>query len=348
VYDGMLLLQQRSGGNVPQVSYTRGPDLSGSLAGAGGIGGLLARSTHSSTSPYPLSTTAFYHADGNGNVTYLLRSDAGAHARYQYDPYGRTLSATGTLASANLLRFSSKPVVLSATGAWGCYYYGYRFYDPNTQRWLNRDPLGEAGGVNLYGFVWNNPTTYSDPDGQAPHAWVARGAFLVGSMIGDYLYDEFVDPMLDDYFATHVDPEVAANLNRARAALDAARAARNVGKLALNGAKLLKQCAAKSAGANLGRTGKQARLHELADDPNVSSADRGWIRQEQNSIARGQRDTIRNPPGKDLAHERGREAAKGYSYEHSNLQDRDLHRTQHKFDDFSRANAERPLRPDER
>lgn len=61
-----------------------------------------------------------------------------------------------------------------------------------------------------------------------------------------------------------------------------------------------------------------------------------------NSIERGMRATIRNPPGKDLAHERGREADKGYSYEHSNLQDRDLHRLQHKHDDFGRANKERP------
>jgi RHS repeat-associated protein len=178
VYDGMLLLQQRSGGNVPQVSYTRGPDLSGSLAGAGGIGGLLARSTHSTVSPYPLSTSAYYHADGNGNVTYLLRSDAGAHARYQYDPYGRTLSATGTLASANLLRFSSKPVVLSATGAWGCYYFGYRFYDPGTQRWLNRDPIGEDGDLNIYAYADNEPASLSDPYGlttmTAP--WITAGA----------------------------------------------------------------------------------------------------------------------------------------------------------------------------
>lgn len=63
-----------------------------------------------------------------------------------------------------------------------------------------------------------------------------------------------------------------------------------------------------------------------------------------NAIDRGKRKpgTIRNPPGKDLAHERGREAAKGYSYEHSKLQDRDLHRLQHKHDDFGRANKERP------
>ncbi|WP_082270510.1 SpvB/TcaC N-terminal domain-containing protein [Leptospira interrogans] len=94
---------------------------------------------------------------------------------------------------------------------------------------------------------------------------------------------------------------------------------------------------------NPGRLGKQQRLRELANDDKLSSADRGWIKQEMNSIARGKRDSIRNPPGKDLAHERGREAAKGYGYEYSNLQDRDLHRSQHKYDNFGRKNKERPV-----
>ena len=39
----------------------------------------------------------------------------------------------------------------------GLYYYGYRYYDPETGRWLNRDPIEERGGVNLYGFVGNDP-----------------------------------------------------------------------------------------------------------------------------------------------------------------------------------------------
>ena len=42
-------------------------------------------------------------------------------------------------------------------------------------------------------------------------------------------------------------------------------------------------------------------------------------------------------------HERGREASKGYGYEYSNLQDRDLHRRQHKFDNYGRKNKERPV-----
>ena len=92
-----------------------------------------------------------------------------------------------------------------------------------------------------------------------------------------------------------------------------------------------------------GRTGKQAKLREIANDPKASSADRGWIKQEMNSIKRGQRKTIRNPRGKDLAHDRGREAAKGYGYEHSKLKDRDLHRLQHKYDNFGLKNKQLPL-----
>ncbi len=87
-----------------------------------------------------------------------------------------------------------------------------------------------------------------------------------------------------------------------------------------------------NASCGPGRAGKQQRLRDLADDDKASSADRGWIQQEINSIEHGNRTSIRNPPGKDMAHERGREAAKGYGYEDSNLQDRDLHRIQHKYD----------------
>ena len=93
-----------------------------------------------------------------------------------------------------------------------------------------------------------------------------------------------------------------------------------------------------------GRAGKQKRLRELMNDDKVSSADRGWIKQEINSIDCGDRKNIRNPPGKDMAHERGREAAKGYGYEHSNLQDRDLHRLQHRYDNYGRNNKERPVK----
>src|SRR5947208_7584567 len=135
----MRVIQERNGSNTPLVSYTRGTDLSGSLEGAGGIGGLLARSTGYLSGNW--STHNFYHADGNGNITYLVNSSQALAASYRYDPYGNTISSSGTLAGANVYRFSSKEIHANS----GMYYYGYRFYDPNLQRWINRDPFGEQG-----------------------------------------------------------------------------------------------------------------------------------------------------------------------------------------------------------
>jgi RHS repeat-associated protein len=155
----MLAIQERSGSNVPEVSYTRGWDLSGSLEGAGGIGGLLARSRSYSSGTW--GNHDFYHADGNGNITMMLDSSQAIVATYKYDPYGNNFTASGALASANLYRFSSKLWCANA----GLYYYGYRFYDPNLQRWLNRDPIGENGGINLYGFVHNSPVSTVDAYG---------------------------------------------------------------------------------------------------------------------------------------------------------------------------------------
>ena len=131
VYDGMLLIQERDVNNVPVVSYTRGLVLSGGISGAGGIDGLLGRSTHNASSPYAVNGSAFYHADGNGdgNITAMVNSAGALLANYKYDPYGRTLSACGSLAGANLMRISCKPMVLHSYASTdrALYYYGYRF-----------------------------------------------------------------------------------------------------------------------------------------------------------------------------------------------------------------------------
>ena len=138
------------------MTYTRGNDLSGSLEGAGGIGGLLARSSGYSGGNW--TTHNFYHADGNGNVTYMVNSSQAMVANYRYDPYGRMFSYGGTLWAQNVYRFSSKEVHDRS----GLYYYLYRFYDPSVQRWVNRDPVEEEAGLNLYSFVSNEPVGFFD------------------------------------------------------------------------------------------------------------------------------------------------------------------------------------------
>ncbi|MGH7940027.1 MAG: hypothetical protein ACREFR_03020, partial [Limisphaerales bacterium] len=107
IYDGNVVVEERNAANVPLVSYTRGNDLSGTLQGAGGIGGLLARTTFGQELP-GAPTTAFYHADGNGNVTVMIYPDQQLAAKYLYDPFGNMQAMSGPLRNFNKYRFSSK------------------------------------------------------------------------------------------------------------------------------------------------------------------------------------------------------------------------------------------------
>ncbi len=158
IYDGLEVLQERNASNnTPTVTYTRGLDLSTSLAGAGGIGGLLARADGNGTT--------YYHADGSGNITALINFNQVMVARYEYDAFGRRLAQSGSMAAVNEMGFSSFPTVLGMVFSPG------RPYLPELQRWLNHDPIQEAGGINLYGFVGNSPLMFVDPWGLAWYDW---------------------------------------------------------------------------------------------------------------------------------------------------------------------------------
>lgn len=50
----------------------------------------------------------------------------------------------------------------------GVRYYGFRFYAPTLGRWLNRDPIGEEGGINLYQAMFNDLLSFIDPLGLDP------------------------------------------------------------------------------------------------------------------------------------------------------------------------------------
>jgi len=124
------------------------------MQGAGGIGGLLAKVESGATHAYLL--------DGNGNVGQLVNASTGSvDAQYEYDAYGNSIVASGTQATANPFRFSTKYLDTES----GLYYYGYRYYDPETGRWTNRDPIEENGGTNLYSFVLNSSLNNIDPHG---------------------------------------------------------------------------------------------------------------------------------------------------------------------------------------
>ena len=105
------------------------------------------------------TATRLYMYEANGNVGQLVDGSTGVVvAHYEYDPFGTTLTASGTAATANPFRFSTKYIDDETT----LVYYGYRFYSPYLGRWLTRDPIEEAGGANLFAYVKNNSLTNYD------------------------------------------------------------------------------------------------------------------------------------------------------------------------------------------
>jgi RHS repeat-associated protein len=153
VYDGRNMIEKLDGSDNKQASYVHGLDLSGSLLGAGGIGGLLTRIDHTA------ATSHIYLYDGNGNVGQLLdSSDGSVAAAYEYTPFGGLISSEGDYADVNPFRFSTKYLDMDMN----MYDYGYRFYSLEIGRWLSRDPIAEDGGLNLYAFVGNAPVNMID------------------------------------------------------------------------------------------------------------------------------------------------------------------------------------------
>ncbi|HEY7866866.1 MAG TPA: RHS repeat-associated core domain-containing protein, partial [Psychromonas sp.] len=61
-------------------------------------------------------------------------------------------------------------------------YYGFRYYDPVTGRWPSRDPIREAGGLNLYQFSLNTPINYIDTDGRVVYV-VGVGALFIVAVV---------------------------------------------------------------------------------------------------------------------------------------------------------------------
>ena len=148
VYVGMDVVQERDGSNAVTASYAR----------TGNIGGILARTTSSGSS--------FYGYDGAGNVTTLTDAAGAQVGSYTYDAWGNMVASSGTKAGENPYRFSTKEQI------GGLYSYGFRFYSPGLGRWINRDPIAENGGVNIYAYVDSNPANAVDAWGLA--SWMTR------------------------------------------------------------------------------------------------------------------------------------------------------------------------------
>ena len=153
-YDGWNLVAILNSSLRAQISFAWGTDLSGTLQGAGGVGGLLWLTDHA----FP-TTRYFPCYDGNGNVKALVNANDGSvSANYDYGPFGELLRATGPRAKVNPFRFSTK----YQDDESDLVYYGYRYMSSSTGRWLSRDPVGENGGRAIYVLLGNAPISRND------------------------------------------------------------------------------------------------------------------------------------------------------------------------------------------
>ena len=157
-YDDWNLIEERiayTNGTTSTIKYYWGTDISGMLQGAGGIGGLL----------YQTIDGVIYlpSCDNNGNILKYVDENGNIVASYTYNAFGALIAKSGPRADVFRHRFSTKYFDVET----GLYYYGYRFYHPALMRWLNRDPIEEDGGVNLYGFCGNNGVVKYDKFGLA-------------------------------------------------------------------------------------------------------------------------------------------------------------------------------------
>ena len=175
VWSSWLLLMELDGLNSDAMvrKYAWGLDLAGqngsinSLEEAGGIGGLLAAYDTAGTPGTADDRTFVYFYDANGNVGQLVETTGGGNygtlaVKYEYDPYGNRLGDAAGGEYEQPFRFSTKQFDAEVTEL---YYFGYRYYSPGLGRWVSRDPIETAGGVNLYQFSLNNPVLMLDPLG---------------------------------------------------------------------------------------------------------------------------------------------------------------------------------------
>ncbi|WP_282600465.1 RHS repeat-associated core domain-containing protein, partial [Ralstonia pseudosolanacearum] len=114
-------------------------------------------------SDQPAETTGslIYARNHLGSVTDTLTPNGRAVTHSEYGPYGELVKSQGRAEYRADFGYAG----MQYHAASGMYLTLFRAYDSGTGRWVSRDPIGERGGFNLYGYVSANPISYNDPKG---------------------------------------------------------------------------------------------------------------------------------------------------------------------------------------
>ena len=156
--------------------------------------------------PYAMKyngTVYYYVTNLQGDVMYIMDANQNGVASYEYDPYGKVISAMGILSDVNPLRYRGY-VYDQETGF---YYLQSRYYDPAVGRFVNADSYASTGqdviGHNMFTYCVCNPVNKVDPAGHIavsmavaatnswnPLGWAAMaflGTVVLGPLVNQHL-----------------------------------------------------------------------------------------------------------------------------------------------------------------
>jgi len=160
-YDGLgRRIEKDVGGTVTRYVY----DNEDIVLEYDGANFLLASYTHGAGIDEPLimergGNSFFYHTDGLGSITDLTNISGAVVQSYVYDSFGKIVAQNGSL--INPYTYTGREFDSESD----LYYYRARYYDASIGRFINEDPIGLVGGLNLFNYVENNPIIFADPSG---------------------------------------------------------------------------------------------------------------------------------------------------------------------------------------
>jgi RHS repeat-associated protein len=141
-------------------------------------------------------TVHFYHCDHLGTPIALTNRRGQIDWATQYDPWGNITQEFNPLGLEQNIRLPGQYHDRET----GLYYNYHRYYDPKIGSYINQDPIGLAGGLNKYGYVFNDPMNRIDSTG----LWS----------------EEAHNYFIEQYFGVMLPPEAIAALKAGSAAVD--------------------------------------------------------------------------------------------------------------------------------
>jgi len=153
VYSGPHVVAEVDAAGTLLRSYTYGP----------GIDNILAMTVHTNAT----TNTYYFLKDHLGTVHTVVDASGTTVESYTYDAWGNVTAHDAAGHPIPATRIGNRYLFQGREYSWqtGLYYFRARWYNPNTARWLSKDPIGISGGLNQYVAFGNNPVNFVDPSG---------------------------------------------------------------------------------------------------------------------------------------------------------------------------------------